>query len=163
MELWLALTLRDLGYLLYGGPLVAFAVLITLGQRIPGLAPEATVRTYRAWGPGLGLALGATILGALGARWIQHGAFSWSFAGTAAQLDVASWLALLALWVSNIKLEVWTLQPLRTLDPPSGITDPAAYRHATRSLARHLAVHAVLVVAVVVLARAAGSPALFGA
>lgn len=163
MELWLALMLRDLGFLLYGGPLVAFAVLITLGRRIPGLAPEAVIRTYRAWGPGLGLSLGATVLGALGARWFQHGAFSWSVAGTAAQLDLASWLAFLALWVSNIKLEVWTLQPLRTLDPPGGVTNPAAYQDAAGSLARHLVVHSMLVVIVAMLTRAAGSPALFGA
>jgi len=162
MALWLALTLRDLGFLLYGGPLIAFAVLIALAPRIPGLAPEAAVRTFRAWGPGLGLALGATILGALSARWLEHGTFSWSTETHAARLDLASWLAFLALWVSNIKLEVWTLQPLRSLDPPDGITDAADYRAATRSLTRHLGVHAALVVVVLVLTRMAVAPLLFG-
>ena len=162
MALWLALTLRDLAFLLYGGPLVAFTFLIALAPWIPSVAPEATVRTLRAWGPGLGLALGATIIGALSARWLQYDTFSWSAETSAAQLDLVSWLAFLALWMSNIRLEVWTLQPLRTLDPPEGITDMAGYIDATRSLAQHMVVHAALVVAVLVLTRMAGAPELFG-
>lgn len=153
MELWLALTLRDLGFLLYGGPLVAFAIVVALSSRIPGLTPWAAVRTYRAWGPGLGLSLGATVLGALAARWLARGEFSWAWGTTLEQLDLAAWLAFLFLWASNIKLEIWTLQPLRSLDPEGGVTDEPAYRAAAGRLARHMLLHAGLIVTVLVLTR----------
>lgn len=162
MELWLALTLRDLGFLLYGGPLVAFTIIVSLSARIPGLTPWAAVRTYRAWGPALGLSLGATVFGALAAHHLQHGAFVWTWDTPAAQVELAAWLTFLVMWASNIKLEIWTLQPLRSLDPEGGISDEAAYRAATRPLARHMGVHAALVLAVFLLVRLAGAPFLEG-
>ncbi|MEC7947740.1 MAG: hypothetical protein VX265_09250, partial [Myxococcota bacterium] len=116
MELWLALTLRDLGFLLYGGPLIAFAVVISLSSRIPGLSPWAAVRTFRAWGPGLGLSLGAAVAGGLAAHWLAHGSFTWAWDTPRAQVELAAWLAFFAVWVSNIRLEVWTLHSLRALD-----------------------------------------------
>lgn len=154
MELWLAHTLRDLGFLLYGGPLVAFTIVIALSARIPGLTPWAAVRTYRAWGPGLGLSLGATVFGALLGRWLEHGEFMWGWSTTLERVDLAAWLAFLVLWASNIKLEIWTLQPLRTLDPPdAGVSDEPAFRAAARRLTRHMVLHALLIVGVLVLAR----------
>ena len=159
MELWLALTLRDLGFLLYGGPMVAFTVVIALAGRVPGIDQVSAVRAYRTWGPGFGLALGATIFGGLAARWLEQGGFSWAWDTPAAQVDLGLSLAFLVLWVSNIKLEIWTLQPLRTLDDPTaGVVDGDAYTHATASLVRHMVVHAALVLAVFVLAQLNGTP-----
>lgn len=153
---WLALTLRDLGFLLYGGPLVAAAFVVGLVDRVPGLTPWAAVRTVRAWGPGLGLSLGATIFGALAAHWLQHGAFVWAWGTAAEQVALAGWITFLVMWVSNLRLEVWTLEPLRKLDPPAtGVRDEAAYRTALRPYQVHLVVHALLIVAVAVLARVA--------
>ena len=109
-------------------------------------------RAYRAWGPGLGLSLGATVFGGLGAHYLEHGAFAWSLERPA---ELLGWLTFFAMWVSNIKLEVWTLEPLRKLDRERGLTDEAAFEAATAPVARHLLVHAALVLAVVVLARLA--------
>ena len=159
MELWLALTLRDLGFLLYGGPMFAFTAVIALSGRVPGIEPVSAFRAYRTWGPGFGLALGATIFGGLVARWLEQGGFSWTWDTPAAQVDLGLSLAFLVLWVSNIKLEIWTLQPLRTLDDPAaGVVDGDAYTQATASLARHMVVHSVLVLAVFVLARLSETP-----
>ena len=158
MDLWLALTLRDLGFLLYGGPLVALAIIVSLSGRIPGLTPWGAVRTYRAWGPGLGLSLGATVFGALAAHYLQHGAFVWRWDTLGAQVELAGWLTFLVMWASNIKLEIWTLQPLRSLDPDGQVSDEAAYRAATSRLARHMVLHATLIVGVFVLAHLATAP-----
>lgn len=162
MELWLALMLRDVGFLLYGGPLVAFAVVVSLSSRVPGLTPWSAVRTFRAWGPGLGLSLGAAVAGGLVAHWLAHGAFTWTWDTPRAQVELAGWLAFFALWASNIKLEVWTLHPLRALDGPEGVSDQPAYLAATRRLSRHLVGHAALILLVTVLAGLAEAPWLQG-
>ncbi len=148
----LATILRDLGFLLYGGPLVAFAILVPLAGRLTRGEPWHVVRTWQAWGPGLGLSLGACVFGALWRHWLRHGAFSWGWASGPERLELAAWLAFFALWVSNIKLEIWTLEPLRKLDRDLEVKDPAAYRAALPAVRRHLAVHAALVVLVLVLA-----------
>ena len=107
--------LQDLGFLLYAGPLVAFSVLIILCGRISTLPPHAVVRTYRAWGPGLGISLGACILGAAWGYWQDNGAFTWSCATSEQCWIIAVHGTFLLAWISNIKLEVWTLEPLRKL------------------------------------------------
>ncbi len=137
-----------LGFLLYGGPVVAFAVLIGLGDRLAHSAQ--VIRTWRSCGPGLGLALGMCIAGALGRHWLLHGAFVWTWASPAEQAELAGWLTFFLLWASNVKLEVWTLEPLRKLDG-RGVTDGPEFTAARGSLARHLAVQATLAIAVVVL------------
>ena len=148
----LALALRDVGFVLYGGPLVAFAVLVGLRAHLVSANGVEIFRAYRAWGPGLGLSLGATVFGGLGAHYLEHGAFAWSLERPA---ELLGWLTFFAMWVSNIKLEVWTLEPLRKLDRERGLTDEAAFEAATAPVARHLLIHAALVLAVVVLARLA--------
>jgi hypothetical protein len=138
-----ALILRDLGFLLYAGPMVAFTVLVRMSSRIPHLAPWDVVRVYRSWGPGLGLSLGACVFGALVAKWLTDGAFSWPF-DDAHRLSSIGWLTFLAMWISNIKLEIWTLEQ---------IADEAAFRAALGPLSRHMIVHSALIVAIVILAR----------
>jgi hypothetical protein len=147
-----ALILRDLGFLLYAGPMVAFTVLVRMSSRIPHLAPWDVVRVYRSWGPGLGLSLGACVFGALVAKWLTDGAFSWPF-DDAHRLSSIGWLTFLAMWISNIKLEIWTLEPTRKLDKNGQIADEAAFRAALGPLSRHMIVHSALIVAIVILAR----------
>jgi hypothetical protein len=141
--------LQDLGFVLYAGPLVAFTVLVIASAHLNGLPVAAAVRSYRAWGPGLGLALGACILGTLSGHWLDNG--EWL-----APTDAITWVTcgLFGLsWVSNIKLEIWTLEPLRQLDSeaPSSPPDPAAYAGAARHLGGHMALHSALLLAVSVL------------
>ncbi len=139
--------------MLYAGPLVAFAVLICLVPRIPGLSLHAAVRSYRAWGPGLGLSLGACILGGLWGHWQDTGGFQWSIDTLADRWAVATHAVFVVAWVSNIVLEIWTLEPLRRLDPdaPGPPADSPAYLAAGRHLCRHMAIHAVLLLGVAVL------------
>lgn len=148
-----ALLLRDLGFLLYGGPMVAFAVLVALGDRLPSAAAVEVVRAYRSWGPGFGLSLGACVFGALAAHWLTWSAFDWSLERP---VEAAAWAAFFAMWLSNLVLEVWSLEPLRKLDRARSLTDPAAFAAALPKFTRHLVVHAGLVLVVAVLARLAG-------
>lgn len=152
----LALLLRDLGFLVYGGGICVFALMAALSARFGGLTTAQALRAYRSFGPGLGVGLGATIFGALLAHYGTAGAFTWGLdAATGGATGLASWLVFLAMWVSNIQLEVWTLDPLRKLDPNgSGVaTDAAALDRATASAIRHLSVQAAMVVLMVVLVR----------
>ena len=145
--------LQDLGFILYAGPLLAFCVLITLAPRLEGLTIHGVVRTYRAWGPGLGLALGACILGALTGEWLDRGEFSWSLHSATEQWRSAAHGLFVAAWVSNIKLEIWTLEPLRKLDSaaPADPPDSSAYAAAAEALRTHMAVHSALILGVAVL------------
>lgn len=143
--LLLATTLRDLGFLLYGGPLVAFTVLIAARGAISATRSWDLVRVYRAWGPGLGLSLGACILGLLVHHYLTVGAFVWPTETTADKVSLAAWLSFGTMWASNLKLEIWTLEPLRKLDQKGQITDEAAYEAAVAPLVRHMVVHSALI------------------
>jgi hypothetical protein len=140
--------LQNLGFLLYGGPLVAFTVLITARSAIPHMKAWDLVRSYRAWGPGLGISLGVSIFGMLTAYYLEHGSFSWGWSSPEEVQILAAWLTFFVLWVSNLKLEVWTLEPLRRLDRGGIVSDEAAYQTATGRLLRHMWLHAVLILAV---------------
>ncbi len=139
--------LQNLGFLLYGGPLVAFTVLITAAGALPHMKRWDLVRCYRAWGPGLGISLGVSIFGMLAAYWLEHGAFSWGWSTPEETRILAAWLTFFVMWVSNLKLEVWTLEPLRKLDGADGVTDEGAYSAATGRLLRHMWIHSILILA----------------
>lgn len=145
--------LQDLGFMLYAGPLIALSMLIMLAPRIQGLSLHGVVRTYRAWGPGLGLALGACILGTLTGEWLDRGEFSWSLHSATEQWRSATHGLFVVAWVSNIKLEIWTLEPLRKLDSvaPADPPDASAYAAAAQRLGTHMAVHSALILGVTVL------------
>ncbi len=140
----LALLLQNLGFLLYGGPMIAFAILVAAAYQIPGVKPWDIVRVYRAWGAGFGLAMGATVLGGLTRYYLKHGSFSWGWETAQERVVLATFLAFFLLWASNIKLEIWTLEPCRKLDREGGI-DEAAWAVAHARLARHMLRQAVLV------------------
>jgi len=145
--------LRDIGFVLYAGPMVMWAFLMHASGTLHHQPQRRIVRVFRCWGPGFGLAMGATVLGALSSRWLQEGGFQWS-AGT---LDAYAWLTFLMLWISNIKLEIWTLDPLRKLDDGNQIADEAAYSRACSALTRHLSVQTVLIFTLAALAIRVGA------
>ena len=148
-----ALVLRDLCFLLYGGPLVAFTAVVLAARlgAVPYLSLQQAVRAYRAWGPGLGVSLGLTILFLLSAHWLQQGAFTWPGDTPHPQLTLAAWLTFFVLWVSNLWLEVWTLEPLRKLDAPDKPFDATAFARASGPLLTHMGIHSGLILAVVIL------------
>ncbi|MFT5685093.1 MAG: MFS family permease, partial [Myxococcota bacterium] len=140
--------LQNLGFLLYGGPLVAFTILIATADALPHMKRWDLVRSYRAWGPGLGISLGASIFGMLVAYWLEHGSFSWGWSTPDEVQILAAWLTFFVLWVSNLKLEVWTLEPLRKLDSDGIVQDEAAYTAATGRLLRHMWFQTVIILVV---------------
>ena len=147
----LAAVLEHLGFLLYAGPMVAFTVLVVLAERIPDTRPWELVRAYRAWGGGFGLALGACILGMLSGRWLDRGAFTWAWGTSAEQLDLAYSLLFLLMWASNLFLEIWTLDPLRKLDPKGVVSDPAAYSAARARQARPMMAQSAMLLVLAIL------------
>ena len=91
--------------------------------------------------------MGLCILGAAGGIWLDHGAFDWPGED---QARSATLITFLVLWVSNIKLEIWTLEPLRQLDSdmPASPPDAEAFSSAVKSYLAHLTVHSILIIAV---------------
>ncbi len=143
--------LHWLGLLLYGGPLLAFALLVGLAGRLGTPEPWRVVRAWRAWGPGSGLGLAALILGGLLRFYQVQGGFSWGVETGWEQLMLAKHLVFLVLWVDYTITEVWVAEPLRRLDGPAGFTDQGAARVARRRLAGHLAFSAALLLLILVL------------
>ena len=147
--------LQNIGFLLYAGPMVAFAILVAVRDRT-GLAPWEILRVYRAWGAGFGLSLGATVFGGLARYWLDHGSFTWGWDTPAETITLATFVAFLVMWASNIKLEIWSLEPMRRLDRGGQVSDEAAYRAAAARFSRHLSFQGVLCVLVAALATLSG-------
>jgi len=143
--------IQDLGFVLYGAPLVVIAVWTALAIRKAGCAVAQPIRWQRRLGAFLGLSLGACIYGALAHRYLSTGGLTWHWSPAAEQEITIVLLVFIAMWISNIKLEIWSLEPLRKLDPrpeEGAPPDPAAYQSAARSLLRHQLVHAALLCAI---------------
>jgi hypothetical protein len=153
----LAELIRDLGFLVYGGSMLSFTALVTAAARRSALSSPVVVRAYQAWGPGLGLSLGAVVFGALAAHYLRVGAWSWVPSTGIGWTGLGAWLALFALWVSNVVLEVWTLEPLRKLPPPGpDAPDAAGWNDARVKLEGHMQLQSGLVLLSFVLAWLAG-------
>lgn len=150
--------LLELGAVVHGGGVVAFALLFRYRHRIVPGTDEGLVRVYRAWGAGNGLSLAAWVYGTL-VRWpttLHPGeglpqAMGLNF--STAALSEASFgvLTLVTLWVSYVVLEIWTLDPARLLDRDGGITDRDAYTKTVRAVTTHLGFNALLVCVIAVL------------
>lgn len=155
-----AALIRDLSFVVYGGGIAVFALQASLSPLVGGLPRHTVLRAYRGFGPGLGIALGLTVFSALVAHYGAVGAFSWRpVPATGGVAGLLGWLGFFALWVSNIRLEVWTLEPIRKLDPngQGEAPDAAALDRAERAVTRHLLIQALLVALVVIFARLAVS------
>ncbi|MBN1337184.1 MAG: hypothetical protein JXB39_14590 [Deltaproteobacteria bacterium] len=146
------LFLTWLGFLLYGGPLLAFALLLPLAERVKGLAPWHVDRLWRAWGPGSGLGLGLAFFAGVLLHRVRTGGFTWGWSTASERWVLASHVAFLLLWVSYTVLEVWRTEALRRFDDRSGPLDEDAYRAARRPVVRHVAVNALLLLGVLALA-----------
>ena len=110
--------------------------LACLSLSFSGKTPDI-LRAYTRVGPLLGIAMGACIAAALAELWMTHQAFPLL---DAEHLPMT--VAFLVVWVSNIKLEIWTLEPIRKATEWSPSTD------ALKSLRRHLWVHCLALGAV---------------
>jgi hypothetical protein len=102
----------------------------------------------------LGLSLGACIFGALVGRWVDTGTLQWHWRSGAEREDTILLLVFIGAWASNIKLEIWTLEPLRQLDTrpwKETPSDEVAYSAAAQGLRNHLLIHSALLVSIAAL------------
>jgi hypothetical protein len=138
----LLLTLSTFFWSMYFGPMLAFTVILMGKKYLFPLKTESIVRTYQAWGAGFGLSLGAFIFTNIYLRWQQYGEFAlyWSLPND--QLLSLSIILGFFAWISNLILEVWSLDPLRKMN---GTTyDNTDYESVFLKFRRHLLAHCAL-------------------
>jgi hypothetical protein len=144
----LATIFATAGFAIYGAPLVLTAFnLVRL--RNAEQSPLGTIRIIRSLGPILGVALGMSIFGTLWGVWMDHGTFEWpdTHKGSAALVTF------LVMWVSNIKLEIWTLEPLRKLDSniPEDPPNMSAFIDGVQQYRTHLVLHCSAIIGFAIL------------
>lgn len=152
-----ATTLRDLAFVVHAGAIIAFALMAALSARFGGPPTAQVLRVYRGFGPGLGITMGVAFFGGVLLHYGAVGSlFEWGASvDTGGRAGVAARAVFLLAWASNIQLEVWSLEPLRKLDPlgTGEAVDPSALERATLRVTRHLGIQATLFVVVVILTR----------
>ena len=122
--------IQSLGWALYAGPMIAFCIMVHTNK--------SSIPIFMHWGVGFGLALTTWIYSSITLQYLSAGHFF-------PDLSQNSWMiAAFLMWVSNIKLEIWTLDPIRknkdkTLE---------GQEKSIQYLKRHLIIHALLIVSV---------------
>jgi hypothetical protein len=159
----LAGALAQLGAVVHGGGVVAFAALFAFRSRLSFVDDAHLVRLYRGWGAGNGLSLAAWVYGTI-LRYpsqVNPGdplpwAYLPDFGGADAALKSVTAICMLVLWVSYVVLEIWTLDPGRLLDRDGVVTDVPAFADTVRRVTRHLGFNALLVIAIALCAGVGG-------
>ena len=128
-------TVQAIGFAVYALPHLAATIVLAFSTQPTRIR---TLDKFAACGPLLGLAMGTTIASALGHLWLTEQSFP-IFAGEHRTLTVA----FLVVWLSNIKLEIWTLEPFRKAETNDHYAD------AIPSIVRHLWFHSIAIAAVV--------------
>ena len=129
-----------LGWLLYAGPMIALTTLF--------LYDRSAAETFQKWGVGFGLSLTLFVYSSIGLQYLKAGHFYPTF-------DEKPWLVpAFLMWISNIKLEIWTLDPIRKRKDKTESELSQAHTH----LRNHLLVHSLLILVVQVLAAGVFSP-----
>ena len=122
--------LQSIGWLLYAGPMISFAILVRF--------QPASIESFQKWGVGFGLSLAVWVYTSIAIQYMDHATFY-------PELQSNPWIiAAIVMWISNIKLEIWTLDPIRKKNDSSS----ASLLLAEQKLKNHLAVHALFVIAV---------------
>ena len=98
------------------------------------------IKSFQSFGVILGLSLGATILPTIALIWFERGHFY-----PTSDLEMVGWIVGLCMWVSNIILEIWTLDPLRK-DDQGILPDAINIVDAEDKAVFHLRFHGVLIV-----------------
>ncbi|MEE2751878.1 MAG: hypothetical protein VX519_10640 [Myxococcota bacterium] len=137
LSMWVHL----LGAVLYGGPLVCFAIALSIPARFSGVGRHQLIGMYQRFGSLMGLSMGALIFGGIGLHWAQWG-LHWPGGGVSGQLGI-KYGVFFVLWVSSFHLEIWTIDPIRL-----GAPEPA--KHVVRFI-RQLQVNSLLFLAVLAL------------
>ncbi len=147
----------------HGGALLIFALLLLFRAAIPHVGSVGVLRVYRSFGAGIGLSLGAFIPTELYLHVVGQNpgislpaslALRWD---TTEHSMLSARLALLFVgWISYVHLEIWTLDPARTLDKDGAVVDAAAYETTAGRVSWQLALNAALFTAAIVLGTLAG-------
>ena len=125
--------LQSLGWLLYAGPMIAFAILVRVHT--------PSVESFQKWGVGFGLSLTLWIYTSIAIQYFNNATFY-------PDLSSNPWIiAGITMWISNIVLEIWTLDPIRKKNEISS----DALQKSQQRLKNHLAIHAFFVLLVHIL------------
>ena len=123
--------LQTLGWTLYAGPMIAFSIMSYTNKEF--------YKSFSHFGVGFGLSLTLWIYSTIAIQYLSHGHFF-------PELGENLWIpAAIAMWISNIKLEIWTLDPIRKSKDP---IIPSTHLQSLRS---HLTIHACLIALVQIL------------
>lgn len=107
-ELLLPLTIvRDIAWTLYMGVVVSFALMSVFST----FEKHEFLLWFRKFGVILGLSLGTTILSSVVLTWFDRVSFYPQSTLETIGLGIG-----FVMWVSNIILEIWTLDPVRKFD-----------------------------------------------
>jgi hypothetical protein len=107
--------------------MIAFSIMVYTNN--------SSIAIFRHWGVGLGLSLTLWIYTTIALQYCNEGVFY-------PDLKTNFWIiAAFVMWVSNIKLEIWTLDPIRKKDEQT----PEEFLQAQRTFKIHLTIHALLI------------------
>jgi hypothetical protein len=139
------------GFILYALPIL-WCTLVLIRSSVAENTVEP-LRLYRRLGPLLGISLGVCIVGAIAGFWLDHGTFELDWSTATSRRETATIATFFIVWISNIKLEVWTLEPVRKADnnPPHPPADMANFGLAVEGLKKHLALHSIGLISVAIL------------
>ena len=126
--------IRSVAWTMYLGLVLSFATL--------GIFSKTDIESYLEWfrrfGVILGLSLGATLLPSIVIIWFERGSYY-----PQNTIETIGCAVGFGMWVSNMVLEIWTLDPIRKYD--LGILDDQQDIDAKRSKALiHIRLHALL-------------------
>jgi len=128
---------QSIGWTLYAGPMLAFCIMAYTNNNF--------YKSFSHFGVGFGLALTLWIYSSIALQYLSDGHFY-------PNIKEALWIpAALLMWISNIKLEIWTLDPIRKNKSP-------ALKQHIRSLRMHLTLHSLLIISVHILFILRSSP-----
>ena len=146
----LALTLSILCWIVYAGTVVSFSLKILFAKK---QFFEAILRSFEGMGVILGLGLGGSIYTFLFLIFsfnTNDGQFVWP----EDQMFYALLVTFFVTWVHNVRLEIWSLEPMRIRDLSMQQPDLVASDNSdatTRKIRSSLILHGALVAAVRIL------------
>ena len=126
--------IRNVAWAMYMGLVLSFATLSIFSKT----DIESYLEWFRRFGVILGLSLGATLLPSIVLIWFERGSYY-----PQNTLETMGCAIGFGMWVSNMVLEIWTLDPIRKYD--LGILDEQHNIDTKRSKAlTHIRLHALL-------------------
>lgn len=125
--------IRNVAWSMYMGLVIAFAMLSIFSK----IDIESYLEWFRRFGVILGLSLGATLLPSIVLIWFERGSYY-----PQSTLETIGCAVGFGMWVSNMVLEIWTLDPIRKYD--LGILDEQQDITTKRDKALiHIRLHAI--------------------